>query len=471
MAPAFSGGHWGNEATMAKRSCLAIILAAGEGTRMKSAVPKVLHKVAGLPMVGHVARTAKEAGATAIAVVVGPDGGDAVGAFVQKLAPGASIHQQAERLGTAHAVLAAKKAIAEGADDVIVLYGDTPLVTPATLARVRKQLAAGSDVVVVGFRTDVPTGYGRLVEEKGRLAAIVEEKDATAEQKRITLCNAGIIAFRGGTLLLTLKKIGNDNAQKQYYLTDAVAIANAAKQKVTTVEVDGDEVAGVNDRQQLAHVEGLFQKRAREAAMAKGATLIAPSTVWLSHDTAIGRDVTIEPNVFFGPGVTIADGVTIRANSHIEGATIAAGAIVGPFARLRPGADIGAGAHVGNFVEIKNAVIGAGAKANHLAYIGDADVGARTNVGAGTITCNYDGFDKHRTIIGEGVFIGSNTSLVAPVSVGDQANIAAGSVITHDIAPDAMAIARARQEDKPGWAKKYREYKALAGKGIERKPR
>jgi bifunctional UDP-N-acetylglucosamine pyrophosphorylase/glucosamine-1-phosphate N-acetyltransferase len=471
MAPAFSGGHWGNEATMAKRSCLAIILAAGQGTRMKSAVPKVLHKVAGLPMVGHVARTANEAGATAIAVVVGPDGGDAVGAFVRKLAPGASIHQQAERLGTAHAVLAAKKAIAEGADDVIVLYGDTPLVTPATLARVRKQLAAGSDVVVVGFRTDAPTGYGRLIETKGRLSAIVEEKDATAEQKRITLCNAGIIAFRGGTLLLTLKKIGNDNAQKQYYLTDAVAIANAAKQKVTTVEVDGDEVAGVNDRQQLAHVEGLFQRRAREAAMAKGATLIAPSTVWLSHDTAIGRDVTIEPNVFFGPGVTIADGVTIRANSHIEGATIAAGAIVGPFARLRPGADIGAGAHVGNFVEIKNAVIGEGAKANHLAYIGDADVGARTNVGAGTITCNYDGFDKHRTIIGEGVFIGSNTSLVAPVSVGDQANIAAGSVITHDVAPDAMAIARARQEDKPGWAKKYREYKAVARKALERKSR
>jgi bifunctional UDP-N-acetylglucosamine pyrophosphorylase/glucosamine-1-phosphate N-acetyltransferase len=455
---------------MAKRSCLAIILAAGEGTRMKSAVPKVLHKVAGLPMVGHVARTAKEAGAAAIAVVVGPDAG-AVGAFVQRLVPGVSVHEQAERLGTGHAVLAARKAIAEGADDIIVLYGDTPLVTPGTLARVRKQLAAGSDVVVVGFRTDEPTGYGRLVEQKGRLTAIVEEKDATAEEKRITFCNAGIIAFRGGALLLTLKKIGNDNAQKQYYLTDAVAIADAAKQKVVTVEVAAEEVAGVNDRRQLAHVEGLFQRRAREAAMANGATLIAPSTVWLSHDTTIGRDVTIEPNVFFGPGVTIADRVTIRANSHIEGATIAAGAVVGPFARLRPGAEIGAGAHVGNFVEIKNATIGEGAKANHLTYIGDAEVGARANVGAGTITCNYDGFDKHRTTIGEGAFIGSNTSLVAPVSVGDRATVAAGSVITHDVAPDAMAIARARQEDKPGWAKKYREHKALAGLALERQSR
>jgi bifunctional UDP-N-acetylglucosamine pyrophosphorylase/glucosamine-1-phosphate N-acetyltransferase len=455
---------------MAKRSCLAIILAAGEGTRMKSAVPKVLHKVAGLPMLGHVIRTAADAGATATAVVVGPKA-EAVVAFLDKAAPNATTHVQAERLGTGHAVLAAKKAIAEGVDDVIVLYGDTPLVTAGTLNRVRRKLAAGSDVVVVGFRTEAPTGYGRLVEERGRVTAIVEEKDATDEQKRIGFCNAGIIAFRGGTLLLTLKKIGNDNAQKQYYLTDAVAIASAAGQKVVAIEVDADEVAGVNDRQQLAHAEGIYQRRRRETAMAGGVSLIAPSTVWFSHDTVLGRDVTIEPNVFFGPGVTIADDVVIRANCHIEGATVAAGAIVGPFARLRPGARIGAQAHVGNFVEIKNAVIANGAKANHLSYIGDAEVGAGANIGAGTITCNYDGFEKHRTVIGEGTFIGSNSSLVAPVTVGANAHVAAGSVITHDVAADAMAIARNRQEDKPGWARKYREHKALLKKAAERKSR
>ena len=453
---------------MAKRSCLAIILAAGEGTRMKSALPKVLHRIAGLPMLGHVLKAAADAGATATSVVVGPEA-EAVVAFVNAAAPGAATHVQAERLGTGHAVLAARKAIAEGADDVIVLYGDTPLITPETLKRVRRKLAAGSDVVVVGFRPDNPTGYGRLVEENGRVTAIVEEKDATPEQKRIGFCNAGIIAFRGGTLLLTLKKIGNDNAQKQYYLTDAVAIASAAKHKVTAIEVEADEVAGVNDRLQLAAAEALFQRRARAAAMLGGVSMVASETVWLSHDTVFGRDVTIEPNVFFAPGVIVGDGVVIRANCHIEGARIAAGAIVGPFARLRPGAAIGEKAHVGNFVEIKNAAVATGAKVNHLSYIGDADVGAGANVGAGTITCNYDGFDKHRTTIGEGAFIGSNSSLVAPVSVGANASVAAGSVITHDVAPDALAIARSRQEDKPGWARQYREHKAMLRKTA--KPR
>ena len=457
---------------MPKRSCLAVILAAGEGTRMKSAMPKVLHKVGGLPMLGHLLQAAAEAGATATAVVVGPNA-EAVVAFVNKAAPGATTHEQTERLGTAHAVLAAKKALADGADDVLVLYGDTPLVTAKTLLRIRKQLASGSDVVVVGFRTVDPTGYGRLVEEKGRLTAIVEEKDATADQKRIGFCNAGIIAFRGGTLLLALKKIGNDNAQKQYYLTDTVAIANAAKQKVTAIEVDADEVAGINDRIQLAHVEGIFQRRMREAAMTNGVTMIAPSTVWFSHDTVIGKDVTIEPNVFFGPGVTVADGVTIRADCHIEGAKIATGAIIGPFARLRPGAVIGANAHIGNFVEVKNAKIDEGAKANHLTYIGDAHVGAKSNIGAGTITANYDGYDKHHTEIGANVSIGSNSVLVAPVKVGDGAHVAAGSVIVRDVPADALSVARGRQEDKPGWAKKYREHKTLAkaqrGNRIERK--
>jgi bifunctional UDP-N-acetylglucosamine pyrophosphorylase/glucosamine-1-phosphate N-acetyltransferase len=449
---------------MPKRSCLAVILAAGEGTRMKSAVPKVLHKVGGLPMLGHLLQSAAAAGANATAVVVGPNA-QAVVAFVNKVAPGATTHEQAERLGTAHAVLAAKKALTEGADDVLVLYGDTPLVTAKTLLRIRKQLATGSDVVVVGFRTVDPTGYGRLVEEKGRLTAIVEEKDATAEQKRIGFCNAGIMAFRGGTLLLALKKIGNDNAQKQYYLTDTVQIANAAKQKVTAIEVEGDEVAGINDRIQLAHAEGLFQRVMRETAMENGASMTSPSTVWFSYDTKIGRDVTIEPNVFFGPGVSIADGVTIRANCHIEGAKIATGAIIGPFARLRPGAVIGANAHIGNFVEVKNAKIDDGAKANHLTYIGDAHVGAKSNIGAGSITANYDGYDKHHTEIGANVSIGSNSVLVAPVKVGDGAHVAAGSVIVRDVPADALSVARGRQEDKPGWAKKFRQHKTAQKKG------
>ena len=441
---------------------------------MKSAMPKVLHKVGGLPMLGRVLNAAAEGGATEIAVVVGPKA-EAVAAFVKGAAPHATLHEQHERLGTGHAVLAAKAAIANAgkdgtAVDVLVLYGDAPLVTGETLARARKALAKGADVAVVGFRTSEPKGYGRLVEEKGRLVAIVEEKDATAEQKRIGFCNAGIIAFRGEGLLPLLRKIGNRNAQGQYYLTDAIALANAAKRKVVTIEAGADEAAGVNDRIQLSHVEGLFQRRMRETAMAEGATMIAPSTIWFSHDTLIGRDVTIEPNVFFGPGVTVADNVVIRANSHIEGARIACGAIIGPFARLRPGTIIGERAHIGNFVEVKNAKIDEGAKANHLSYIGDAQVGAGANIGAGTITCNYDGFDKHWTKIGAGAFIGSNSALVAPVTIGAGANIAAGSVITHDVAEDALAVARARQEDKPGWARKYKERMALAKAGAKPKP-
>ncbi len=453
---------------MAKRSCLAIVLAAGEGTRMKSATPKVLHHVGGLPMLGHVLRAVAAGGATETAVVVGP-AADAVTAFVTKMAPGATTHVQAERLGTAHAVLAAAPAIREGADDVLVVYGDTPMINGAMLARVRKGLSAGSDIVLLGFRPSDPTGYGRLLEEKGRVVAIREEKDASAEERKVGFVWSGIMGFRGDGLLPMLKKIGNANAKGEYYLTDAVALANKAGKKVTALEVDADSVTGVNDRQQLSHAEGLFQKVMREDAMAGGVTMKAPSTVWFSYDTRLGRDVTIEPNVFFGPGVTVGDNVTIRANSHIEGATIGAGAIIGPFARLRPGADIGADVHVGNFVEVKNATLGEGAKANHLTYIGDADVGAKTNVGAGTITANYDGHDKYRTVIGKGVSIGSNSVLVAPVTVGDGANVAAGSVIVHDVPADALAVARGRQEDKPGWARKFRERK-LAEKAARKKP-
>jgi bifunctional UDP-N-acetylglucosamine pyrophosphorylase/glucosamine-1-phosphate N-acetyltransferase len=389
---------------MAKRTCLAIILAAGEGTRMKSAVPKVLHKVGGLPMVGHVLQAVEDGGATSTAVVVAPQA-DAARAFITRAAPEAAFHIQPEQLGTAHAVLSAKKSINQNPDEIVVLYGDTPLVTAKTIQKLRKPLAAGADLVVGGFRPEDPTGYGRLIMDGGRLVAIREEKDADAREKKLALCNGGIMAFRGSVLLPILRKIGNDNAKGEFYLTDAVALAVAARRKVEAVEVDVDDVTGVNSRHQLAHAEGVFQRRRREAAMAGGATLIAPSTVWFSHDTKLGMDVTIEPNVFFGPGVTVANNVTIKANSHIEGARIASGATIGPFARLRPGADIRTDAHIGNFVEVKNALISEGAKVNHLTYIGDAHVGARSNIGAGTITCNYDGFDKHHTEIGEGVLL------------------------------------------------------------------
>ncbi|MEX0853171.1 MAG: bifunctional UDP-N-acetylglucosamine diphosphorylase/glucosamine-1-phosphate N-acetyltransferase GlmU [Bauldia sp.] len=455
---------------MAKRSCLAIILAAGEGTRMKSAVPKVLHKVGGLPMLGHVLKAAAGGGAAATAVVIGPRM-ETVAAFVAAAAPWASLHRQGEPLGTAHAVLAAKSAIAKGADDMVVVYGDTPMVTAKTLARVRRSLAAGADIALVGFRPASPTGYGRLIVEEGQVVAIREEKDATPAQRAIGFCSGSILAFRGAILLPTLKKVRNDNAKGEYYLTDAVEIANAARRKVVAVEVDADEVAGINSRRQLAHVEGIFQRQAREAAMREGATLIAPSTVWFSHDTKVGRDVIIEPNVFFGPGVTIADGVTIRANCHIEGARIASGAIIGPFARLRPGTKIGPNVHIGDFVEVKNATIDDGAKANHLAYIGDAHVGARANVGAGTITANYDGFAKHHTEIGSDASTGSNSVLVAPVIIGAGAYVAAGSVITHNVPAEALAIARGRQMDKPGWARRYRELKGVNGNPGERKSR
>jgi len=456
---------------MPKRSCLAIVLAAGEGTRMKSALPKVLHKVGGLPLIGHVLNAVDAMGATRVAVVVGASA-DAVETFVRSRTPHATLHEQRERLGTAHAVLAAKAALAEGTDDVVVLYGDAPMVNAATLTKAREAIAGGADIAVVGFRATDPTGYGRLVLDGRQLTAIVEEKDASAAQRRIDFCNAGIIAFRGEGLLALLTKIGNDNAKREYYLTDVVALAHKAGRKVSAVEAAAHEAAGVNDRLQLSHAEGLFQKAMRETAMEEGVTMVAPSTVWFSYDTKIGRDVTIEPNVFFGPGVTVADNVLIRANSHIEGAAIAKGAVIGPFARLRPGADIGREAHVGNFVEIKNATLGEGAKANHLSYIGDAEIGAKTNIGAGTITANYDGFDKYRTVVGEGASIGSNTVLVAPVKIGDGANVAAGSVITRDVPADALAVARGRQEDKPGWARKFRERKQAekAAKKAARKP-
>ena len=434
---------------------------------MKSATPKVLHKVAGLPMLGHVLKAAQAGGAGEIAVVIGP-GMEAVTAFLARKAPAAPTFVQAERLGTGHAVLAAKKAINRGADDVLVLFGDTPLVTGKTLKRLRGAIARGADIAVLGFRPPDPFGYGRLIVHGRQLAAIREEKDASPEEKLIGLSNAGVMAFRGQGLMRLLGKIGTANAKGEYYLTDAVEIAAKAGRRITVVETDADEVAGINTRGQLAHVEGLWQRRAREAAMAAGVTMVAPSTVWFSHDTRLGRDVTLEPNVFFGPGVTVADNVVIRANCHIEGAAIASGAIIGPFARLRPGADIGENVHIGDFVEVKSARLDAGAKANHLAYIGDAHIGAKTNVGAGTITANYDGFDKFHTEIGAGVSIGSNVVLRAPVTIGDGASVAAGSVISRDVPADALAIARGQQVEKPGWARKFRE-KKLAERAARKK--
>ncbi|MCX5494159.1 bifunctional UDP-N-acetylglucosamine diphosphorylase/glucosamine-1-phosphate N-acetyltransferase GlmU [Kaistia dalseonensis] len=445
---------------MSDRSSLAVILAAGEGTRMRSQRPKVMHPVGGLPMLGHVLAAATRAGIGRFALVTG-SGAEAVGGFARKSAPGADIFEQRERLGTAHAVLAARSALAEQADDVLVLYGDTPLVTPETLERMRAELAKGAAVVVLGFRPAVPTGYGRLIEQDGRLVAIREERDASEAERQIGFCNAGLMAFRGESVLPLLDAIGNHNAKGEYYLTDAVEIANAQALPVVAIEAEADEVLGVNTRAELAAVEAIWQTRARQAAMLSGVTMLAPHTVYLSHDTLIERDVTIEQNVVFGPGVRIEEGAIIHAFSHVEGARIERGATVGPFARLRPGAALGPQAKVGNFVEVKNAEIGAGAKVSHLTYIGDAKVGAEANIGAGTITCNYDGFDKALTVIGEGAFIGSNSALVAPVTIGDGAYVGSGSVITEDVAPDALAIGRGRQVEKPGWAARFRAMKAL----------
>jgi bifunctional UDP-N-acetylglucosamine pyrophosphorylase / glucosamine-1-phosphate N-acetyltransferase len=395
--------------------------------------------------------------------VVAP-GMEEVGAAVGALDAKAQSFVQAKQLGTADAVRAAREALEDFKGDVLVLYGDTPLLTAETLNRVRAELKAGADLVVIGFEAADPTGYGRLLlDERGSLAAIREEKDASDEERALTLCNSGIMAFRSAkTLLDLLGRIGNENAKSEFYLTDAVALARVDRLEARIVLSDGEEVLGVNSRAELADAEAAMQQRLRAMAMANGATLVAPETVFFSHDTRIGRDVVIEPNVVIGPGVVIEDGATIRGFCHIEGAHIGPGAIVGPFARLRPGATLGEDAHVGNFVEIKQAEIGEGAKVNHLTYIGDASVGARANIGAGTITCNYDGFAKHRTEIGAGAFVGSNSSLVAPVKIGDGAYIGSGSVISKDVSPDALALTRSPQEERKGWAARRREQRGKA---------
>ncbi len=437
------------------RRCLFIVLAAGEGVRMRSGRPKVLHDVAGRTMLAHALTAAREAGATDIAVVVGPERED-VEAAARDTAPGVEVFVQRQRRGTADAVLAAREAIAHGYDDIVIAYADIPLIRGETLAALRAGLVDGADLVALGFAAPDPTGYGRLIERDGRLAAIREHKDATEAERAQRLCNAGPMAFGGAHALAMLDAVTPDNAQREYYLTDLVEIANARGLVARAIKVDSVEAMGVNDRVQLAAAEAAMQARLRKQAMLGGATLVAPETVFLSWDTSIGRDALIEPHVVIGPGVAIEDGAVIHSFSHLEGARIAGGASVGPFARLRPGADIAAKARVGNFVEIKNAAVEAGAKVNHLSYIGDARVGAGANIGAGTITCNYDGFGKFRTDIGAGAFIGSNSALVAPVRIGDGAYVGSGSVITKDVEPDALAVARGRQEAHAGWAKAFR---------------
>ncbi|MEO5338300.1 MAG: bifunctional UDP-N-acetylglucosamine diphosphorylase/glucosamine-1-phosphate N-acetyltransferase GlmU [Magnetospirillum sp. WYHS-4] len=443
---------------MTKRKTAAVILAAGLGTRMKSDLPKVMHRVAGRPMIRHLIASLAEHDLERTVVVVG-EGMDAV---ADAVAPHPTAIQK-DRLGTAHAVLAARDAMAGFDGDVLILYGDTPLIGPETLGRMlaARRATPHPALVVLGFRPRDPGHYGRLLMgEGGSLEAIVEAKEASPAQLAIDLCNSGVMCIDGARLFGLLDRVGNANAKKEYYLTDIVALARADGLPCAMVEGEETELLGVNSRAELAAAEAIVQARLRAAALANGATLIAPETVFFSHDTRLGRDVLVEPFVFFGPGVTVGDEVEIRAFSHLEGASVASGARIGPYARLRPGADIGSEAHIGNFVEVKKSTIEERAKVNHLTYIGDARVGAGANVGAGTITCNYDGFFKSLTDIGKGAFIGSNTALVAPVKVGDGAIVGAGSVIARDVAPDALAVTRAQHTEVAGWAKRFRERKA-----------
>ena len=445
---------------MTGRTCLAIVLAAGEGTRMRSSRPKVLHAIAGRSLLAHVLAALEGAGSTHAAVVVGPDH-DTVAAEARAGYPKADVFIQNERRGTAHAVLSARAAIERGIDDVLVIFGDTPLIRPQTLATLRDALADGAAVVVLGFKPADPTGYGRLVTDGGNLIRIVEHADASASERAIPLCNGGLMAFSGKSVLPILDRIGNDNHKHEFYLSDAIAIARGMNLRSVVLEVTEDEVRGINTKAQLAQAEAVMQQRLRQAALEAGATLVAPDTVHLAADTKLGRDVVVEPYVVFGPGVVVEEGATIRSFSHIHGAHVGKHASVGPFARLRPGAKLGEQVHVGNFVEIKEARIEAGAKANHLSYIGDARVGEGANVGAGTITCNYDGEAKHHTDIGKGAFIGSNSALVAPVKIGDGAYVGSGSVITSDVPAGSLALGRGRQIVKEGWAKRLRELKSM----------
>ncbi|RCL01941.1 MAG: bifunctional UDP-N-acetylglucosamine pyrophosphorylase / Glucosamine-1-phosphate N-acetyltransferase [Candidatus Tokpelaia sp. JSC188] len=437
------------------RTCLSIILAAGEGTRMRSAVPKVLHKIGGLPLVCHVIRTMKAVGSQKVVVVVGSEAKN-VAESVQLFASDVAIVEQKKRLGTAHAVLAAREELQKPVDDVLIAFGDTPLIEETALADARETLKNGMDIVAMGFKTDRPAGYGRLVEQKGKLIAIVEEKDASPAQKRITFCNGGLMAIKGKHLLSLLEKIKYNSTKKEYYLTDIIAIGVLGGLHTKAIEAPKDNLIGINTCGQLAEAEAIWQNRKRQAVMLC-ASLQAPETVFFSYDTEISNDVFIEPYVFFGPGVKVASGVVIHAFSYIEGTTIGEHTEIGPYTRLRVGTDLRTGVKVGNFCEIKESEIGTGAKIKHLTYIGNTEIGAHSNIGAGTITCNYDGYNKWKSTIGERAFIGSNSSLIAPISIGNGAYIASGSVITEDVSDDALAFGRMRQVNKNGRAKVLRE--------------
>ena len=439
-----------------KRSCLSIILAAGEGTRMKSSLPKVLHKIAGLPLVCHVVRQIQSIGEGEIAIIVGR-GAEEVSSVVKEFSAKAKFYIQNERLGTAHATLAARKMLENNFDDVLIVFGDTPLIEAKSLQRAREELANGADIVAMGFETGNPSGYGRLLVENGKLKAIVEEKDATDAQKKIKFCNGGAMAINGKLALSLLEKVKNSNAKKEYYLTDIVSLGVSRKLDVRAIRIPFENIIGVNTRIELSQAEALWQKRKADELMLTGVTMLQPESVHLSYDTEIGSDVIIEPNVFFGTKVKVKSGAIIHAFSHLEGATVEESAEIGPYARLRPGAMIEKYAKVGNFCEVKKAKIGEGAKVNHLTYIGDAEIGAHSNIGAGTITCNYDGFNKWQTIIGSDAFIGSNSALVAPVKIGDGAYIASGSVITDNVPENSVAFGRARQTNKEGRAGALRQ--------------
>ena len=440
-----------------QRRFAVVILAAGQGTRMRSDTHKVLHPIASRPLLLHLLDRVDALGADRRVVVVGKGREQVEAAIAGR---DATLAIQAEQKGTGHAVQQAAGALAGYDGPVLILYGDTPFVEAETLRRMLDRLdgESGPGVVVLASCPPDPLKYGRIILGEGdRIARMVEYKDATEEEREVRLCNSGMMAVRARDLFRWLAEVGNDNAAGEYYLPDVVSIAAAEGRDAVVIEGDPYETAGVNSRAELAHLELEWQRRRRERVLDEGATLIDPESVWFAYDTRLGRDVTVEPHVVFGPGVQVADGATIHAFSHIEGATIGAGASIGPFARIRPGTILGEKTKVGNFVELKKAEVAAGAKVNHLSYVGDAEVGANANIGAGTITCNYDGFGKYRTEIGAGAFIGSNTALVAPVKIGAGAIVGAGSVITGDVEADSLALERSEQRGIAGWAKRFRE--------------